>query len=181
MAITKNLVEMMGGRITVESEPGKGSCVTVRLPLELCSPPQPAGAPDAPQPEKRPRSGRILLVEDNELNQEIAVAILEQEGFTVEVADNGQAAVDRVREAPPGWYWLVLMDIQMPVMNGYEAAEAIRALPDKEQARLPIIAMTANAFEEDKRRALRHGMDGHIAKPIDVELLLRTLDSLGPA
>ncbi len=132
--------------------------------------PQTAGQP--------PRSGRILLVEDNELNQEIAVAILEEEGFEVEVAGNGREALDMLCQSQPGWYRLVLMDIQMPVMNGYQAAEAIRALPDEGLNAIPIIAMTANAFEEDKQEALRHGMNAHIAKPIDIELLLDALDGV---
>jgi len=124
------------------------------------------------------RSGRILLVEDNELNQEIAVAILEEEGFEVEVAGNGREAVAMLCQHQPGWYRLVLMDIQMPVMNGYQAAEAIRALPDEGLRSIPIIAMTANAFEEDKQEALRHGMNAHIAKPIDIGLLLEALDEV---
>ncbi len=140
-------------------------------------------APDAvPEPaHPRPvplRSGRILLVEDNELNQEIAVAILEEAGFNVEVADNGQLAVDALRRSTPGYFQLVLMDVQMPVMNGYEASMAIRSLDDPKLASIPVIAMTANAFEEDKQKALRHGMNGHIAKPIDVDVLFKTLDNI---
>ncbi|MCI8474960.1 MAG: response regulator [Oscillospiraceae bacterium] len=130
-------------------------------------------------PERPPlRSGRILLTEDNLLNQEIAVAILEEAGFQVEVADNGAIAVEMLGRAEPGYYQLVLMDLQMPVMNGFQAAEAIRALEDPALAAIPIIAMTANAFEEDKQEALRHGMNGHIAKPIDVGILFETLDQI---
>ena len=124
------------------------------------------------------RAGRILLAEDNELNQEIAAAILEEAGFCVEVADNGQIAVEMLKDAGPGYYELVLMDIQMPVMNGHEATRAIRALEDPALASIPIIAMTANAFEEDKREALRAGMNAHIAKPIDVKVLFDTLDEI---
>lgn len=124
------------------------------------------------------RSGRILLTEDNELNQEIAVAILEEAGFDVDVAENGQVAVDKLRQSIPGYYQLVLMDIQMPVMNGYQASLAIRALEDPRLASIPIIAMTANAFEEDKQEALRNGMNGYIAKPINVDILFQTLDSV---
>ncbi len=124
------------------------------------------------------RSGRILLAEDNELNQEIAEAILSEAGFTIEVAGDGRAALDMVRDSAPGYYQLVLMDIQMPEMDGYEAARAIRALEDPALSSLPIIAMTANAFEEDKRNALRSGMNGHIAKPIDIQALLETLDQV---
>ncbi len=123
-------------------------------------------------------TGNILLVEDNELNQEIAVTILEEAGFTIEVAENGQIAVDMVKNSKPGQYQIVLMDVQMPVMNGYEAARAIRQLPDKALASIPILAMTANAFGEDKQEALRSGMNGHIAKPIDIEKLIDTLDEM---
>ncbi len=123
-------------------------------------------------------SGRILLAEDVELNQEIAVALLEDAGFTTEVAENGQIAVDMVKNSKPGYYQVVLMDVQMPVMDGYEATQAIRALENRKLASIPIIAMTANAFTEDKQEALRSGMNGHIAKPIDIEKLLETLDSI---
>ena len=123
-------------------------------------------------------SGRILLVEDNELNQEIATAILEEAGFTVETAEDGQAAVDKVSQAQPGWYQLVLMDVQMPVMNGYEATRRIRGLEEPRLANIPILAMTANAFEEDKQEALRSGMNGHIAKPINIGKLLETLNAM---
>ena len=110
--------------------------------------------------------------------REIAQAILEEAGFTLEIAENGQIAVDMVRRAEPGYYRLVLMDIQMPVMDGYEAAKAIRALPDCGQNSLPILAMTANAFEEDKQAALRCGMNGHIAKPINIATLLETMEKV---
>ena len=118
---------------------------------------------------------RIFLVEDNELNQEIALEILRQSGFSVDVADDGAAAVERMKEAGPGRYDLILMDIQMPIMNGYEATRQIRALEIPGVSDLPIIAMTANAFEEDRRAALDAGMNGHVAKPIDVEKLLKIL------
>ncbi len=121
------------------------------------------------------RAGRILLAEDVEMNQEIATAILGDAGFIVEIAENGQAAVDMLEKSEPGYYQLVLMDIQMPVMNGYEAAKKIRMLTNRELASIPIIAMTANAFEEDKQEALKCGMNGHIAKPIDVDNLFDTL------
>ena len=123
-------------------------------------------------------TGRILLAEDNELNREIAQAILEEAGFTLEIAENGQIAVDMVRRSAPGYYRLVLMDIQMPVMDGYSAAKAIRALDNADHASLPILAMTANAFEEDKQAAIRCGMNGHIAKPINIAKLLETLGEI---
>ncbi len=121
-------------------------------------------------------TGRILLAEDNELNQEIATAILEEAGFTTEVAENGQRAVEMVQNSVPGYYRLVLMDIRMPIMDGFAAARAIRQLPDKQLANIPILAMTANAFEEDKQEALRSGMNAHVAKPIDIKKLFEALD-----
>ncbi len=120
-------------------------------------------------------TGRILLAEDNELNQEIAVAILGDAGFSTEVAENGQAAIDMLKQSEPGYYQVVLMDVQMPVMNGYEATREIRKLADRDLSSIPIIAMTANAFEEDKQEALKSGMNGHIAKPIDMDTLFKTL------
>ncbi len=123
-------------------------------------------------------SGRILLAEDNELNQEIAVEILKEAGLDVEVADNGQIAVDMLKKSQPGYYRLVLMDVQMPIMNGYEATKTIRKLENKELASIPILAMTANAFEEDKQAALASGMNGHIAKPIDISKLFESMDSI---
>ena len=122
--------------------------------------------------------GRILLAEDNELNQEIAQAILEEAGFTVDIAGTGQAAVDLLCQSPPDHYQLVLMDIQMPVMNGYEATKLIRNLENPALSSIPILAMTANAFEEDKQAALKCGMNGHISKPIDIGKLLETLESV---
>ena len=129
-------------------------------------------------PEAPVRTGRILLVEDNELNREIATAILEEAGFQVETVENGQLAVEQVEQSQPGWYQLVLMDVQMPVMNGYEATKRIRGLEDPQLANLPILAMTANAFEEDRQDALRAGMNGHIAKPIHIDKLLATLNAV---
>lgn len=128
--------------------------------------------------EAKRRTERILLAEDNELNQEIAVAILSEAGFKVDVASNGKIAVDMLSKSEPGYYQLVLMDVQMPVMNGYEASSAIRDLENKALASVPIIAMTANAFEEDRQEALKSGMNEHIAKPIDVKKLIETLDRI---
>ena len=135
---------------------------------------------DKEKAERRigPHTGRILLAEDNALNQEIAVEILSDAGFTIEVAENGQVAVDMVAKSQPGYYQLVLMDVQMPVMNGYEAVRQIRSLKNKELASLPILAMTANAFEEDKKEAMRCGMNGHIAKPIDIDVLFENLEKI---
>ncbi len=118
---------------------------------------------------------RILLVEDNELNREIAQAILTDAGFEIEEAEDGSIAVEKVRVSEKGQYDLILMDVQMPQMDGYEATKAIRALNEKELASIPIIAMTANAFEEDRRAAIEAGMNGHLAKPIDTEKLFEVL------
>ena len=121
---------------------------------------------------------KILLVEDNELNQEIAVEILQEEGFMMDVADDGMVAVEKLKEAVPGQYDLVLMDIQMPILNGYEATKQIRALNKPGISDIPIIAMTANAFDEDKKAALEAGMNGHIAKPIDIPKLMEILTEI---
>ncbi len=179
LALTKSLVEMMNGKITVESEPNRGTKVRISFTFRVekqedVSWPERAEK----QEESEPYTGKILLVEDNELNREIAQAILEDAGFETESAENGKIAVDMVKQSPCGYYELVLMDIQMPVMNGYEAAKAIRSLEDPELSSIPILAMTANAFEEDKENALRSGMDAHIAKPIDVNLLLQMMDTV---
>ena len=140
------------------------------------------GSPDEQQKVVRPvaerRNGRILLAEDNELNQEIAVAILGEAGFTTDVAGNGQRAVEMLQNSEPGYYQLILMDVQMPVLDGYGATKAIRALEDRELASIPILAMTANAFEEDRRRAIQCGMNGHIAKPINLEKMFETLNQI---
>jgi two-component system sensor histidine kinase/response regulator len=119
----------------------------------------------------------ILLVEDNELNREIAEEILKQYGFLVDIAENGAVAVEKVKNSAPGTYDLVLMDIQMPVMNGYEATEQIRALEDPALAKIRILAMTANAFDEDRKKALKCGMDGFMSKPIVMEELIRELQN----
>ncbi len=132
-------------------------------------------------PNKNPvklRTGRILLAEDVDLNQEIAATILGDAGFTTEIAENGQIAIDMLKNSEPGYYQLILMDIQMPVMNGYEATKAIRNLENKELASIPILAMTANAFEEDRQEALNSGMNGHIPKPIDVNVLFKILEEM---
>ena len=135
---------------------------------------------EEPKPEETEKtfdySGkRILLVEDNALNRELAQEILKEAGFVVDTAEDGEIAVQKMKQAAPGQYDLILMDIQMPKMDGYEATRQIRALPDAAKAGIPIFAMTANAFEEDRQNALKAGMDGHIAKPLDIPHLLQVL------
>jgi CheY-like chemotaxis protein len=121
---------------------------------------------------------RLLLVEDNEINRDIATLILEDAGFSLETAENGKVAVEKVRASRPGYYDAILMDVQMPVMNGYEATRAIRALDDPGLSRIPILAVTANAFSEDVQNAREAGMDGHLSKPLDVPKVLQTLSEL---
>ena len=120
----------------------------------------------------------ILLVEDNELNKEIAVTILEEKGFSVDTANDGTVAVEKMEKADKGTYDLILMDVQMPIMDGYEATRRIRNFKDADKASIPIIAMTANAFEEDRQNAVNAGMNGHIAKPIDVSILMQELKNI---
>ena len=177
MSIVKKYVELLGGTITVESELGKGSIFTVTLKHRI--------ADESYYVKKYIESsgtgseileGRnILLAEDNDLNAEIAEAILERAGLKIERVEDGIQCVNRITKMPAGTYDMILMDIQMPNMDGYKATQAIRHLPDKDKAYIPIIAMTANAFEEDKREAIAAGMDGHIAKPIQVDKLLSML------
>ena len=121
---------------------------------------------------------QILLAEDNEMNQMIAVAILENAGFTIDIASNGAEAVEKMEQAPAGTYDVILMDIQMPIMDGYEAAKRIRAMEDQKKAEIPIVAVTANAFEEDRKISLEAGMNGHLAKPYDIDAIMQTLSEI---
>lgn len=173
LVIAKNIVDAMGGNIKVESTSGKGSRFTISLSLRRQNARGRTGAlSDGSQaPEESLMKQKILLVEDNEINQEIEMELLEGDGFTVDTAENGQVAVDMVRQSRPGTYGLILMDIQMPVMDGYQAARAIRELEDARLAGIPIIALSANALEEDKKRSMESGMDAHMAKPLNVALL----------
>ena len=176
MAICKNIVEMMGGTISVESVPGMGTTFTVFLSLppgrQEAADPLPAKVLDTTVDFS---AVRLLLAEDNEVNREIAVMILSQAGFTVDTAENGQIALDRIASSRPGYYQAVLMDIQMPVMDGYTAARQIRALADPQLSSIPIIAMTANAFAQDRQDAKDAGMQAHISKPLDVEQMMQTI------
>ena len=181
MAITKNIVEMMGGTISVKSEKGIGSEFKVSFTFRVNTGEKMIHMSEFENimslEEKLAEvpKGRILLAEDVELNQEIAATILGDAGFETEIAGNGQIAVEMLAKSEPGYYQVILMDVQMPVMNGYEATKEIRRMENKELASIPIIAMTANAFEEDKQEALRSGMNGHIAKPIDIDVLFGVL------
>lgn len=176
MAITKSLVDMLGGRITVKSEQGKGSEFTISLRFPIGE----AKTEQTPPAAKASASAgkKLLVVEDNELNLEIASTLLKEAGFAVDTAENGKIAVEKVEAASADRYDLILMDIQMPEMDGYEATRRIRALPDAKKAALPIVAMTANAFEDDRKNALRAGMNGHIAKPLDIPKLFQVLSEL---
>ena len=181
LSITKSIVDLMGGTIEVVTAPGSGTQIIIRLKLKLAEQDDLVavqgdggtnGEDEAPVDFS---TKRLLLVEDNEINREIALMVLKQAGFQVETAENGQVAVDKVSASDAGYYDAVLMDIQMPVMDGLAAARAIRALPNAKLAGIPILAMTANAFKEDEEASRAAGMQAHIAKPIDTDVLMKTL------
>ena len=173
LAITKSIVDMMGGDISVQTEKGKGTEFTITVDFPLA---EPAEEICSCEGEEVSFEGlRALLVEDNMINMEIAQMLLDQAGFVIETAENGKIALEMTAASEPGYYDVILMDIQMPVMDGYTAAQAIRALPDPGLAGIPIIAMTANAFQEDIKKAEEAGMNGHIAKPLDIPDMKSTL------
>ena len=177
MTITKSLVELMGGTINIESELGKGTTVRLDFEYRIAEPIEPEKIEDSSIIAEL-QGKKVLLVEDNELNREIATDILEEEDIIVDIAEDGDIAVEKMKNAKEGQYDLILMDIQMPTMNGYEATREIRKLPSEYAATVPIVAMTANAFAEDKQNALEAGMNGHIAKPIEIPKLLATLSEI---
>ena len=173
LSIVKSMIDLMGGTIQVESHEGKGTKFTVDVSLEIASS-EDVNETEAVSNEISINEGnhkRILLAEDNDLNAEIACEILKSEGYLVEHASHGQQCVEMLQEAEDGYYDLILMDIQMPFMDGYEACKEIRKMKDTQKANIPIIAMTANAFEEDKQMAIKAGMNDHVPKPMDMRVL----------
>ncbi len=175
LTITKRIVEMMGGNIEVDSVEGGGSKFTVTLEFRIRQESQEQEDDREESMLSRYGQKKVLLVEDNELNLELEVELLRDEGFVVETAENGSIAVDMMKNAKPGEYGVVLMDIQMPVMDGYHAARAIRGLSNPELANIPIIAVSANTFDEDRRKAFECGMNAYVAKPVDIPQLLHAI------
>ena len=180
LSIVKSFVELMNGRIHVESEPGKGTKFTVEIPLELASEEDicKKELPEQTFMTDKNIGKRILLAEDNELNAEIAMELLKEEGFLIDWVKDGQECFDKLEESDEEYYDLILMDIQMPKMDGYTATREIRTLNDPKCANIPIIAMTANAFEEDRKKAIKAGMNAHIAKPISADIILENLERM---
>ena len=172
LPIVRHIIELMGGSVEAEALPEGGGRLTASLNLRL----QEEAAIQAaaiPAGERR-----VLVVEDNELNREIAQDLLEDAGFLVETAADGAEAVEKVKASRPGYYALILMDLRMPVMDGHTAARIIRALPDPGLANVPIVALSANTFDEDRKRSAESGMNAHLAKPLDVDRLLELVSGI---
>ena len=174
LAITKKLVDIIGGRIEVFSTPGEGSRFIITLPLRLQESSGYFGASEDAVPHFS-TDKRILIVDDNEINLEIEYEVLKDAGFLVDTAEDGSIAVEKIKQSKPGDYDLILMDIQMPIMDGYRATRAIREMKNPALAGIPIIAVSANAFEEDKRMAMESGMNAHLAKPLDTLRLYKLI------
>ena len=177
MPIAKKLIEKMCGTITFESVEGVGTTFVIRVPFRIDTD-RDSKVETGEKTEASIRGLHILLAEDNDLNMEIAEFMLQNEGVEVTKAWDGQEAVELFRKSEPGEFDVILMDIMMPVMNGYEAAKMIRSMDREDAKKIPIIAMTANAFTEDRIRAKEAGMDEHVAKPVDVELLIKVIHRL---
>ncbi len=176
MTITKSFVDLMGGKIEIDTEQGKGTEFRVKFALRpVHREPEPEAGTEQAKDFSLLNGKRLLVVDDMDVNREIAAMTLQEMDFEVDTAVNGQDALDKLKAAGPGVYDLILMDVQMPVMNGYEATRAIRRLEDPSLASTPIVALTANAFKEDVKNAFESGMDGHIAKPIDLENMMNTI------
>lgn len=178
----KSIVDLMDGTIDVQTATGEGTTFILHMKFKLAEESDIKKLEEESSPEQAAEidfsQKRLLLVEDNEINLEIANMILTQAGFMVETAENGKIAIDRLKEEEVGHFDAVLMDIQMPVMDGFTATKIIRGLDDKRLAGIPIIAMTANAFKEDEEAAIAAGMTAHVAKPIDVAKLIQTMSQV---
>ncbi len=169
LPIARHVMELMGGTVGAEALPNGGGRLTASLNLRLQEEAETRSVPALTQER------RVLVVEDNELNREIAVDLLEEAGFLVDTAGDGAQAVEKVKRSHPGHYTLVLMDLRMPVMDGHSAAKAIRALEDPGLANVPIVALSANTFDEDRKQSAESGMNAHLAKPLDIDRLLELI------